>query len=71
MYDLLGAGAVEFIISHAEVSIAFVEEKKIPEVNAYLKLSIILLFQGIKNCVIQISITSKPYLYLLLKLFSC
>jgi len=27
-----GAGAVEFIISHAEVSIAFVEEKKIPEV---------------------------------------
>jgi hypothetical protein len=28
-----GAGAVEFIISHAEVSIAFVEEKKIPEVH--------------------------------------
>lgn len=27
-----GAGAVEFIISHAEVSIAFVEEKKVPEV---------------------------------------
>ncbi|KAK2385230.1 Long chain acyl-CoA synthetase 4 [Trifolium repens] len=31
LYDTLGAGAVEFIISHAEVSIAFVEEKKIPE----------------------------------------
>lgn len=32
IYDTLGAGAVEFIISHAEVTIAFVEEKKIPEV---------------------------------------
>ncbi|KAL0730768.1 hypothetical protein Bca4012_026862 [Brassica carinata] len=31
LYDTLGAGAVEFIISHAEVTIAFVEEKKIPE----------------------------------------
>ncbi|KAJ9706173.1 hypothetical protein PVL29_001633 [Vitis rotundifolia] len=32
LYDTLGAGAVEFIICHAEVSIVFVEEKKIPEV---------------------------------------
>ncbi|XP_031124946.1 long chain acyl-CoA synthetase 4-like [Ipomoea triloba] len=31
LYDSLGAGAVEFIICHAEVKIAFVEEKKIPE----------------------------------------
>ncbi|KAJ1386080.1 AMP-dependent synthetase/ligase [Sesbania bispinosa] len=31
LYDTLGAGAVEFIICHAEVSIAFAEEKKIPE----------------------------------------
>ncbi|XP_022738098.1 long chain acyl-CoA synthetase 4-like isoform X1 [Durio zibethinus] len=31
LYDTLGAGAVEFIICHAEVSIAFVEEKKIIE----------------------------------------
>ncbi|KAG5041530.1 hypothetical protein JHK85_014006 [Glycine max] len=31
LYDTLGAGAVEFIICHAEVSMAFVEEKKIPE----------------------------------------
>ncbi|XP_051137340.1 long chain acyl-CoA synthetase 4-like isoform X2 [Andrographis paniculata] len=31
LYDTLGAGAVEYIICHAEVSIAFVEEKKIPE----------------------------------------
>ncbi|XP_015084008.1 long chain acyl-CoA synthetase 4-like isoform X1 [Solanum pennellii] len=31
LYDTLGAGAVEFIISHAEVAIAFVEEKKVPE----------------------------------------
>ncbi|XP_077251277.1 long chain acyl-CoA synthetase 4-like [Tasmannia lanceolata] len=32
LYDTLGAGAVEFIICHAEVSIVFVEDKKIPEV---------------------------------------
>ncbi|CAA6672925.1 unnamed protein product [Spirodela intermedia] len=32
LYDTLGAGAVEFILCHAEVSIAFVEEKKIPEI---------------------------------------
>ncbi|KAI9076088.1 hypothetical protein K1719_041949 [Acacia pycnantha] len=31
LYDTLGAGAVEFIINHSEVSIAFSEEKKIPE----------------------------------------
>ncbi|XP_022864336.1 long chain acyl-CoA synthetase 4-like [Olea europaea var. sylvestris] len=31
LYDTLGAGAVEFIICHAEVTIVFVEEKKIPE----------------------------------------
>ncbi|KAF3779723.1 Long chain acyl-CoA synthetase 4, partial [Nymphaea thermarum] len=31
LYDTLGAGAVEFIVCHAEVSIAFVEEKKIAE----------------------------------------
>ncbi|XP_031131427.1 long chain acyl-CoA synthetase 4-like [Ipomoea triloba] len=31
LYDTLGAGAVEFIISHAEVTIAFAEEKKMPE----------------------------------------
>nr|GLL29154.1 long chain acyl-CoA synthetase 4-like [Ipomoea trifida] len=31
LYDTLGAGAVEFIISHAEVTIAFSEEKKMPE----------------------------------------
>ncbi|XP_030951886.1 long chain acyl-CoA synthetase 4 isoform X1 [Quercus lobata] len=31
LYDSLGAGAVEFVINHAEVSIAFAEEKKIPE----------------------------------------
>lgn len=31
LYDTLGADAVEYIIGHAEISIAFVEEKKIPE----------------------------------------
>nr|UBK24467.1 LACS4 [Paeonia ostii]WMY82091.1 LACS4 [Paeonia sp.] len=31
LYDTLGSSAVEFIICHAEVSIVFVEEKKIPE----------------------------------------
>jgi len=38
IYDS-GSGAIEFIICHAEVSIAFAEEKKIPEVHL-LKLSI-------------------------------
>ncbi|KAJ4954866.1 hypothetical protein NE237_011649 [Protea cynaroides] len=32
LYDTLGAGAVEYIICHAEISIVFTEEKKIPEV---------------------------------------
>ncbi|XP_004143868.1 long chain acyl-CoA synthetase 4 [Cucumis sativus] len=31
LYDTLGAGAIEFIICHAEIAIAFVEEKKISE----------------------------------------
>ncbi|XP_010925724.1 long chain acyl-CoA synthetase 4 [Elaeis guineensis] len=31
LYDTLGAGAIEFIIHHAEIQIAFVEEKKIVE----------------------------------------
>ena len=30
---IIGAGAIEFVINHAEVSIAFAEEKKIPEVR--------------------------------------
>ncbi|KAL2516702.1 Long chain acyl-CoA synthetase 4 [Abeliophyllum distichum] len=44
LYETLGAGAVEFIICHAEVTVAFVEEKNIPEllktfpnVTKYLK----------------------------------
>ncbi|PHU09714.1 Long chain acyl-CoA synthetase 5 [Capsicum chinense] len=32
LYDTLGAGAVEYIICHAEVSVAFAEETKISEV---------------------------------------
>lgn len=32
LYDTLGANAVEFIINHAEVSIVFVQEKKIPAI---------------------------------------
>jgi len=32
LYDSLGAGAVEYIICHAEISITFAEETKIPEV---------------------------------------
>ncbi|XP_076951068.1 long chain acyl-CoA synthetase 4-like [Bidens hawaiensis] len=31
LYDTLGADAIEFVICHAEVTIAFAEEKKIPE----------------------------------------
>ncbi|OQU82478.1 hypothetical protein SORBI_3006G247300 [Sorghum bicolor] len=44
LYDTLGAGAVEFVLCHAEVQIAFVEEKKIgemvktfPNATKYLK----------------------------------
>ncbi|KVH91791.1 AMP-binding, conserved site-containing protein [Cynara cardunculus var. scolymus] len=32
LYDTLGANAIEFIICHAEVTLAFVEQKKLPEV---------------------------------------
>ncbi|KAA8536143.1 hypothetical protein F0562_028621 [Nyssa sinensis] len=32
LYDTLGANAVEFIINHAEVSIAFIQESKIPAI---------------------------------------
>ncbi|KAM7470726.1 hypothetical protein LguiA_008909 [Lonicera macranthoides] len=32
LYDSLGANAVEFIINHAEVSIAFVQETKLPAI---------------------------------------
>ncbi|PRQ23575.1 putative long-chain-fatty-acid--CoA ligase [Rosa chinensis] len=32
LYDTLGANAVEFIINHAEVPIAFVQENKIPDI---------------------------------------
>ncbi|XP_031483365.1 probable CoA ligase CCL6 [Nymphaea colorata] len=44
LYDSLGANAIEFIINHAEVSIAFIQENKIqvilqclPKCAAYLK----------------------------------
>ncbi|GJM93690.1 hypothetical protein PR202_ga10272 [Eleusine coracana subsp. coracana] len=44
LYDTLGAGAVEFILCHAEVEIAFVEEKKtylllktLPKSSEFLK----------------------------------
>ncbi|KAI7990019.1 Long chain acyl-CoA synthetase 4 [Camellia lanceoleosa] len=33
LYDTLGAGAVKFIICHAEITIVFVEEKKIAEIT--------------------------------------
>lgn len=36
LYDTLGPNAVEFIINHAEVSIAFVQENKIPAVLSCL-----------------------------------
>ncbi|XP_044490818.1 probable CoA ligase CCL6 [Mangifera indica] len=36
LYDTLGANAVEFIINHAEVSIAFVQESKIPAILSCL-----------------------------------
>lgn len=36
LYDTLGANAVEFIINHAEVSVAFVQENKIPSILSCL-----------------------------------
>ncbi|XP_021738533.1 long chain acyl-CoA synthetase 2-like [Chenopodium quinoa] len=36
LYDTLGPNAVEFIINHAEVSLVFVREKKIPAILACL-----------------------------------
>ncbi|CAK8570867.1 unnamed protein product [Lathyrus sativus] len=36
LYDTLGPNAVEFIINHAEVSIAFVQENKIPSILSCL-----------------------------------
>ncbi|KAF5443997.1 hypothetical protein F2P56_036505 [Juglans regia] len=36
LYDTLGANAVEFIVNHAEVSIAFVQENKIPAILSCL-----------------------------------
>ncbi|TKW20133.1 hypothetical protein SEVIR_4G065300v4 [Setaria viridis] len=54
LYDSLGAGAVEFIICHAEIQIVFVEEKKIAELlktchatSKYLKT--IISFGGVTN----------------------
>lgn len=35
MVYVAGANAVEFIINHAEVSIAFVQENKIPAVSYF------------------------------------
>ncbi|KAF2564987.1 hypothetical protein F2Q70_00017237, partial [Brassica cretica] len=53
LYDTLGAGAVEFIISHAEVAIAFVEENKIPELfktcpNSTKYMKTVVSFGGVK-----------------------
>lgn len=36
LYDTLGSNAVEFIINHAEVSIAFVQENKLPSILSCL-----------------------------------
>lgn len=37
-----GANAVEFIINHAEVSIAFIQEKKLPAVRSmYITIKLI------------------------------
>ncbi|CAH2078132.1 unnamed protein product [Thlaspi arvense] len=53
LYDTLGAGAIEFIITHSEVSIVFVEEKKIselfktcPKATEYMKT--VVSFGGVK-----------------------
>ncbi|ESQ54931.1 hypothetical protein EUTSA_v10025070mg [Eutrema salsugineum] len=53
LYDTLGAGAVEFIITHSEVSVVFVEEKKIPELfktcpNSTKYMKTVVSFGGVK-----------------------
>ncbi|GJN29596.1 hypothetical protein PR202_gb17836 [Eleusine coracana subsp. coracana] len=47
LYDTLGAGAVEFIICHAEIPIVFVEEKKIGEF--LISFAAIISFGGVTN----------------------
>jgi hypothetical protein len=57
-FVLVGAGAVEFVLCHAEVQIAFVEEKKIGEVA--LLLWHFMTFRPSQhekiNCILQIAI---------------
>ncbi|CAN8325718.1 unnamed protein product [Cochlearia groenlandica] len=53
LYDTLGAGAIEFIITHSEVSIVFVEEKKISELfktcpNSTEYMKTVVSFGGVK-----------------------
>ncbi|KAI9102264.1 hypothetical protein K1719_023466 [Acacia pycnantha] len=44
LYDTLGPNAVEYIINHAEVPIAFVQENKIPSISSKLSLLFIIIF---------------------------
>lgn len=52
---VLGAGAVEFVLCHAEVQIAFVEEKKIGEVYSFTGMYF-LLFHPNEHSKIQCSL---------------
>lgn len=56
---VVGAGAVEFVLCHAEVQIAFVEEKKIGEVAPLLWH--FMTFHPSQhnkiNCILQVAIT--------------
>ncbi|RVW48437.1 Long chain acyl-CoA synthetase 2 [Vitis vinifera] len=53
LYDSLGANAVEFIINHAEVSIAFVQESKIPAMLTCLPKCTSYLKRDELNCLIS------------------
>ncbi|XP_062019862.1 probable CoA ligase CCL6 isoform X2 [Rosa rugosa] len=55
LYDTLGANAVEFIINHAEVPIALVQENKIPAIisclpNCSTPLKTIVSFTNVHKC---------------------
>lgn len=44
-YFVKGANAIEFIVNHAEVSLVFVQENKIPAVSCYSFIIMIILIQ--------------------------
>ena len=48
----LGAGAVEYIICHAEISITFVEETKIAEVSNHFHFTQMIVLKVLSFCLL-------------------